>query len=175
MEVVLFNWHFSDREGLTELRSGSVLQPSTSSHVSFYINKSFFSPSLPLLLFLSCTPTQSLSEAHEDGRRKEGGGWSMTREKGKVLLLTPHLQPFIYCFFVSCLFPDNVCFQESLLSIVLELLCVEPLLFVLKITPFVVKIFSPLAKRCWLISVNLCVNEGSANWIRVKKRQIIEN
>lgn len=86
-----------------------MLQLSTSSHVSFYINKSFFSPSLPLLLFLSCTPTQSLSEAHEDGRRKEGGGWSMTREKGKALLLTLHLQPSIYCF--SVFFSLSFCFQ----------------------------------------------------------------
>lgn len=93
-------WQFfcSHCEELTEPRSGSVLHPSTSSHVSFYINKSFFSPSLPLLLFLSCTPTQSLSEAHEDGRRKEGGGWGMTREKGKAMLLTLRLQLSIYCF-----------------------------------------------------------------------------
>ena len=68
------DWLCSHCEELIKPWSGSVLQPSTSSHVSFYINKSFFSPSLPLLLFLSCTPTQSLSEAHEDGRRKEGGG-----------------------------------------------------------------------------------------------------
>lgn len=94
---------------LIEPWSGSVLQPSTSSHVSFYINKSFFSPSLPLLRFLSCTPTQSLSEAHEDGRRKEGGGWSMTREKGKALLLTLHLEPSIYCFAVFS--PLSFCFQ----------------------------------------------------------------
>lgn len=115
-------------EELIEPWSGSVLQLSTSSHVSFYINKSFFSPSLPLLLFLSCTPTQSLSEAHEDGRRKEGGGWSMTREKGKALLLTLHLQPSIYCFSVFSLslplllFPDTVCIHQYFLSLKSELL-----------------------------------------------------
>lgn len=115
-------WQFfcSHCEELTEPRSGSVLHPSTSSHVSFYINKSFFSPSLPLLLFLSCTPTQSLSEAHEDGRRKEGGGWGMTREKGKAMLLTLRLQLSIYCFSMFffplslslLLSPDSVCIQD---------------------------------------------------------------
>lgn len=126
--IVHFDWYCSHCEELIEPWSGSVLQPSTSSHVSFYINKSFFSPSLPLFLFLflSCTPTQSLSEAHEDGRRKEGGGWSMTREKGKALLLTLHLQFSIYCFSIfllsALLFPDTLCIQAYFLLPKLELL-----------------------------------------------------
>lgn len=86
----------------------SVLQLSTSSHVSFYINKSFFSPSLPLLLFLSCTPTQRLSEAHEDGRRKQGGGWSMTRERKSVALNTASTALYYFSF----LFPSpTVCLR----------------------------------------------------------------
>lgn len=71
-----------------EPRSSSVLPPKNSSHVSFYINKSFFSLHSSLSSFLSCTPTQSSSQAHEDGSRKERGGWGMTREKGKSAALS---------------------------------------------------------------------------------------
>lgn len=79
----------------------------------------------------------------------------MTREKGKALLLTLHLQPFICCFSLFFRPPCSISKQRmssrvfSLNEIIAIVnLYAEPLLFVLKITQFVVKIFSPLAKRC---------------------------
>lgn len=74
----------------------------------------------------------------------------MTREKGKALLLTLHLQPSIYCFSrspsVSRYRMYSGLFSLAEIGAIVSLYA-ELLLFVLKITQLP-KIFSPLAPRC---------------------------
>lgn len=145
-------WFCSDRKELIKPRSRSALQLSTFSRASFYINKSFFpSPSLPLLLVLSYTPTQSLWKAHEDGWRKERGGWSMTRETG-TLLSTPH-PTALYPYFLRILStapPSTICFQvyfSSQINWSFYKFTLKTLLFVLEITHIFVNLSSLLAMR----------------------------
>lgn len=148
----------SDCKELIKLQSSSMLQLSTFSHVSFYINKSSF---------LSITPSPSLSLIHTHtepvkgtwGWVDEGGRWvkhdTLNRNSVALDIASNSSLSILsqYSLFSRCFPPpppNTICFQEygsSQRNWGYYKFRLKTLLFVLEITCFLVNMSFPLAKR----------------------------